>query len=149
MFLKAGARQMNGYTLANQSSNVLKRVAEPVTPEENVTEIILAMCRIMKAGGGIGLAANQIGVLKRIICLDCAGLKVTVINPVLTNHSGSIRFTEGCLSYPDKFKIVRRSKRVTLQGLDEEFKPVRYVLSGLQAACAQHEVDHLNGRTIG
>lgn len=115
----------------------------------DVNEIINGMWEAMYKNKGIGLAANQIGELKRIIVMDVQGLKLEVINPILIPRKGGMRkVEEGCLSFPNKKVMMRRYKRVVLCGFDKNWKPIKRKLSGLSAVCAQHEVDHLNGITI-
>lgn len=127
----------------------LSQIAEPVPEGEDVSALIDEMWAVMRAGRGIGLAANQVGVLKRVIVLGVNGLNQEFINPVITlRHGGQTNSKEGCLSFPGRRALMVRSRRVTLHGFTRDWKPIRRELRDLAAYCAQHEVDHLNGKTI-
>lgn len=109
------------------------------------------MAETMYAAPGLGLAANQVGVLHRLIVFDVAhrdggprDLKV-IINPCITQAEGELTHEEGCLSVADFSAEVRRHARVTVKGLDREGKPVKITGEGLLAVVLQHEVDHLDG----
>jgi peptide deformylase len=109
------------------------------------------MAQTMYAAPGLGLAANQVGVLKRVMVFDLShrdggprDLQV-VINPCITAGEGEIVREEGCLSVADFAAEVRRHARVTVTGLDRAGNPVQITGEGLLAVVLQHEVDHLNG----
>lgn len=135
------------------------QLPEPVLrqPAEEITEIngelqrlINDMAETMYAAPGIGLAANQVGVLKRLIILDVAhrdgakDLKV-ILNPCIKAGEGEVVREEGCLSVADFSAEVRRHARVTISGVDREGKPIEISGEGLLAVVLQHEIDHLNG----
>jgi peptide deformylase len=101
--------------------------------------------------GGIGMAAPQVGHLERIVLLDVsrkqkAHGRMILINPVITEQSGSIIFREGCMSLPDFTANVRRSERVKVQAFNEKGNPFEIQCEGLEAVCIQHEIDHLEGK---
>jgi len=128
----------------------LSAVAEEVAEGEDVSFVIGEMLRIMRELGGIGLAANQIGELKRIIVIRVGSFKQTIINPVLTlGKGGKSTAKEECLSYPSLSILKVRNKKLIVRGFDENWKPVKFKLKALAARCVQHEVDHLDGITIG
>jgi len=109
------------------------------------------MAETMYAAPGLGLAANQVGALRRLIVFDVAhrsgaarDLKV-LINPCITHAEGELTHEEGCLSVADFSAEVRRHARVSVKGLDREGKPVTITGEGLLAVVLQHEVDHLDG----
>ena len=111
------------------------------------------MWRTMYAAPGIGLAAPQIGDPRRIFVMDCtpryeSARRFVCINPELLDLHGSIDSSEGCLSFPKLSVVVQRATSITLraQDLDGVWFEVR--LSGLEAICAQHEYDHLEGRSF-
>lgn len=117
---------------------------------EDVTAIACQMSDLMVASGGIGLAANQVGVTKRIIVLKTPKFKGVIVNPRVTRHTlGKIKSREGCLSYPGKQVDMMRHNKITVEGFDENWKPVKANVNGLSAFCIQHEIDHLDGITIG
>lgn len=116
--------------------------------------LIEDMGETMYAAPGLGLAANQVGALHRLIVFDVAyrdggarDLQV-LINPCITEAAGELTFEEACLSVEDFKAEVRRHARVTVKGLDREGKPVTVTGKGLLAVVLQHEVDHLDGVLI-
>lgn len=108
------------------------------------------MLETMDKAGGVGLAANQVGILKRIFVYDCShtqsGLRGAIVNPVWT-PVGEQQQTgpEGCLSIPGISAETTRFNQVFVSGQDIEGRPVSMVASGLMARCIQHETDHLDG----
>jgi len=127
----------------------LRTVAEPVV-EVNaaIRSLIREMTGIMYAAGGIGLAATQIDVHKRIVVADISTTRDqlhVLINPVIVDHGGSAALGEGCLSIPDVYARIRRAAWVTLRGLDGHGRRRLLSCDGVLAMCLQHELDHLNG----
>lgn len=135
--------------------------AEVETVDEATRELVADMFETMDAVSGIGLAAPQIGVSRRIFTYDVAGDRAAVINPELTllgessftarepeqgPAAGENLLREGCLSVADIYGPVVRSQQVLLTGLAPDGTAIRLEASGLLAACFQHEVDHLDGR---
>ena len=108
------------------------------------------MLETMDKAGGVGLAANQVGILQRIFVYDCShtqsGLRGAIVNPVWT-PVGEQQQTgpEGCLSIPGISTETTRFNQVFVSGQDIEGRPVSMVASGLMARCIQHETDHLDG----
>jgi len=130
---------------------VLRGVAEPVTDiDEEVRGLIDCMAETMYAAPGIGLAANQIGSLKRIVVYDLTSrdkgpdLRV-LVNPEIVLAEGDTTYEESCLSVVDYAAEVARSANVKVRGVDRDGKPVDVEAEGLLAICLQHEIDHLNG----
>jgi len=128
---------------------VLKKKALPV---KAVTELerrlIEDMIETMKTSDGVGLAANQVGVSKRIIVFNpsCEEWRAdTLINPVILKKRGSEKKEEGCLSLPGINGLVRRSTYLMVEGMDIRGKPVCFEARGLLARVFQHEIDHLDG----
>jgi peptide deformylase len=108
------------------------------------------MLDTMKANQGIGLAANQVGIMKSIIVAnlqDEVGNRV-FINPIVTSATGAISSREGCLSFPDQYEYIPRSEAVSVTYQDIEGQPKLIEATGLLAAVLQHEIDHLEGKTI-
>ncbi|MBL0388825.1 peptide deformylase [Tumebacillus sp. ITR2] len=127
---------------------VLRQVAKPV-PEvtSNIQKLLNDMADTMYENIGIGLAANQIGILKRCIVADVgeeSGL-IKLVNPEVVHAEGEQLGPEGCLSIPGATGDVLRAARVTVKGLNEEGKEVEIKAEGLLARCLLHEIDHLNG----
>jgi peptide deformylase len=130
---------------------VLRQQAREITEiNGELQRLIDDMAETMYAAPGIGLAANQVGVLKKLIVLDVAhregakDLKV-ILNPCIKAGEGEVVREEGCLSVADFAAEVRRHARVTVSGVDREGKPLEISGEGLLAVVLQHEIDHLNG----
>ena len=131
----------------------LHRVAKEVTSfHGDLQRIVREMIETMASlGHCIGIAANQVGVEQRIFVMDTSrrnkssqGL-VVLINPFVQTHGGSTYSKEGCLSLPPYLGRVGRSENVTLSGFTESGEKKTWSFTGLDAICAQHELDHLNG----
>ena len=115
----------------------------------SVTLLIVDMWRLMYQHRGIGLAANQVGELQRVIVVHADSFKQAIINPIITKfYGGQTTSKEGCLSFPRLTVPMVRSRKIIVEGFDENWKPIKCKLKGLAAYCVQHEVDHLNGITI-
>ena len=131
---------------------LLRKVSEPVTSvNTEVKNLMDDMLETMYAAPGIGLAAVQVGVLKRIIVIDLSkdGQKkdpLFIVNPQITFKSDElISYEEGCLSIPNHFAEVKRPSSCKVKFLDYNGKKREINADGLLATCVQHEVDHLNG----
>jgi len=129
---------------------VLRKPAEPVAVvDDEVRRLIDDMIETMYDADGVGLAAPQIGISRRIIVVDVNDEAVPafgLVNPVIVERSSETeRGEEGCLSIPGLKEIVERSARVVVEGLDRDGNPRRIEASGLLARALQHEVDHLDG----
>lgn len=129
---------------------VLRQQAEPVAAvDDEVRQLIDEMLATMYDADGVGLAAPQIGLARRIIVVDVHEGDVPafgLINPVIVERSDDAeRGEEGCLSIPGLKEIVERSARVVVEGLDRDGNPRRIEATGLLARALQHEVDHLDG----
>jgi len=126
---------------------ILRRKAaqvREVTPE--IRRVIDDMIETMYHQAGIGLAAPQVGVPYCLLVMDDGkGGSRALINPVITNRSGSVVDEEGCLSLPGIFADVERAKSVTVQAMDEDGRPFALDATGMQARVIQHEMDHLEG----
>lgn len=131
----------------------LKRTAEPVTTvDAGVAALMDDMLETMYAAPGIGLAAPQVGVLKRVIVVDVARegeppQPLRMANPEVVWSSEEINVhEEGCLSLPDMYEDVTRPARVRVRYLDRDNREQEIEADGLLATCVQHEIDHLNGK---
>jgi peptide deformylase len=128
----------------------LRRRAEPVAQVDAQTRTVVDdMVDTMYQAPGIGLAAPQIDVLKRIIVIDTSETKDDLhvfINPEIVSRDGEQTLEEGCLSVPGIYDNVTRAQRITVRALDREGQPFEVEASGLLATCVQHEIDHLEGR---
>jgi len=128
---------------------VLRKKAQPVKVVDSlVGQLMEDMLETMRANNGIGLAAPQVGISKRIIVADIGEEDgpVKMINPRIVEREGTIVALEGCLSIPNVYGDVERSEKVVVKGLDEKGRPVTFEAEGLMARVFQHEIDHLDGR---
>ena len=138
----------------------LKTKAEPVASvDAPVKKLIEDMIETMYKAKGIGLAATQVGVGKRIVILDVPlrnedgsraerkqGKYLTIlVNPEITEASGSMTYEEGCLSIPGIHADVKRASAITVSALDRDGNSIRFQADDLLAIAIQHEVDHLDG----
>ena len=138
---------MTELNLNNHSA--LYEIAEQVPENEDVSVLIQTMQQILAKTKGIGLAAPQIGVSKRVIIINTPGIHQIIINPVITRRRlGKTTSIEGCLSYPGLTKKMKRDKQIIVEGFNSIWEPVKFKLRGLESYCVQHEIDHLNGITI-
>ena len=135
-----------------------KRLREPGQEVEQFDEALDAliddMAETMYAAPGVGLAAPQIGVSKRLFIIDVAtdedepsDLRV-FINPEIVAAEGDTTFNEGCLSFPGVREDIDRAERVTVRALDKDGKPFELEADGLLAIAIQHENDHLDGKLM-
>jgi peptide deformylase len=130
----------------------LKRIAAPVTVfDAALKKLTEDMAATMYEAPGIGLAATQVDVHKRVIVIDVSSdksdLKV-IINPEIVAASGEIVGEEGCLSVPEYYDNVRRAANVTLTAQDATGASYTLEADGLLAVCIQHEMDHLQGKVF-
>jgi peptide deformylase len=117
---------------------------------DDIRKLASDMAETMYDAPGIGLAASQVGVLKRIVVCDVSTEEEPsqlyhLINPEIVKAEGETYGEEGCLSVPGSFEEVKRAARVTVNYLDLDGKPQSLETGGLLAVCLQHEIDHLNG----
>jgi len=131
---------------------VLKQVSEPVAGVDDALRVLMDdMLETMYAAPGIGLAAVQIGVPKRVIVMDLAREEEEpqpryFVNPQITQRSEeTFSYEEGCLSVPEVYDEVERAAKVTISYLDYDGKKIEEEAEGLFAVCIQHEMDHLEG----
>lgn len=134
------------YKIVEIGDEVLRDKAKPVkeiTP--NIIKLLDNMVDTMYDASGVGLAAPQIGVLKRVIVVDIGEGLVELINPRLLESSGNVVDTEGCLSVPGMVGEVTRAENIVITGLNRSGKEVTFRAKGLMARAFQHELDHLEG----
>ena len=120
--------------------------------DDSIISTLNQMLECMYQNNGIGLAAPQVGILKRLIVIDCSDSKDTnkplkLINPEIVKLSKDIsEFEEGCLSLPSQYAKVTRPSEITLKYKNTEGFLCETEFSGLEATCIQHEIDHLDGK---
>jgi peptide deformylase len=122
-----------------------QRSAEVRLVDDEVRRLIDDMFETMDAARGVGLAANQVGVARRVAVIDAEGQRFAMVDPVIVSAEGRSVAEEGCLSIPELYGDVSRPERVTLEALDREGRPFRLEVEGLVARAVQHEIDHLDG----
>ncbi|MCY0895867.1 MAG: peptide deformylase [Alicyclobacillaceae bacterium] len=128
---------------------VLRQIAKPVPQMTNALRKLLDdMAETMYAADGIGLAANQVGIAKRLVVVDIGeggpGL-MELVNPEIFERQGSQVSSEGCLSLPGLRGDVERAKFIRVRAYDRYLQPFEFEAVDLLARCVQHEVDHLDG----
>lgn len=130
----------------------LHRIAEPVGQVTDDIKVLVAdLAETMYAAPGIGLAATQVDVHKRVIVIDISDARdelLVLIDPEIVAQSGATECEEGCLSVPGVYETVQRAERVTVRALDRDGRAFELEAEGLLAVCIQHEVDHLQGRVF-
>jgi len=117
---------------------------EEITPE--ILNLIKDMAETMYIDSGVGLAAPQVGISKRIILVDGEeGGLIVLINPMIIKCEGEVVAEEGCLSVPGIYSQIKRSLKVTVKALNENGDSIEITKEGLTARALQHEIDHLDG----
>ena len=126
---------------------VLQKECKPVKEvTERIHELIKDMLETMYEADGVGLAAPQVGILKRIVTIDVGEGPIVLINPEILETSGSQTGNEGCLSVPGKFGIVTRPDYAKVKAVNEDMEEFVLEGTGLLARAICHECDHLDGR---
>lgn len=137
-------------TIYTYPAPVLHQQAKEVSVfDEGLRTFLDDMAQTMYHNQGIGLAANQVGVLKRVIVVDVspdASARMDLVNPVILERSGSFSYEEGCLSVPEYRDTVSRSRRIVVQAQDVYGTFFQFGAEELLAVCIQHEIDHLDGK---
>ncbi len=145
---------MTIYEILKYPDPLLKTKAQKVEEvDDGVRTLIDDMFETMYAGKGIGLAATQIGVDKRVLVLDLPGdpeegieeYKMALINPEITLSEGDFKFEEGCLSVPGINAYVKRAFHIKLTALDPDGRPIEIDAEDVLSVVLQHEIDHLDG----
>lgn len=128
----------------------LRTKAQPVEQvDESLRKLIEDMFETMYAAPGIGLAATQVNVHKRVLVIDISeqrNERLALINPQIVGHSGMEETEEGCLSVPGIYEKVKRAEKIRVRALDRDGKQIELDADGLLAVCVQHEMDHLEGK---
>jgi peptide deformylase len=122
-----------------------QRSAEVVDFDDALRAFVADLFETMDAAKGVGLAANQVGVARRVAVVDAEGKRFAMVNPRLVQVEGRGTAEEGCLSIPDVYSDVQRPTAVVLEAQDEHGQPFRLEATGLVARAIQHEIDHLDG----
>lgn len=124
-----------------------KKSREVTVIDERIIRLVSDLKETMADARGQGIAAPQVGILRRVVIVDLEGYGVVeLINPVIVKKSGHQEEIEGCLSYPGEYGITKRPMKVTVRALNVDGKRVEYTAEGLGARAICHEVDHLEGK---
>jgi peptide deformylase len=132
--------------IVTEKDEILYKQCRPVVKfDEKLWQLLDDMADTMYKADGVGLAGPQVGVLRQVVVIDVGEGKLEVINPTISNTSGAIRETEGCLSVPGRYGYVTRPEKCTLTAQDRYGNTYVKELSGMFCRCACHETDHLKG----
>lgn len=132
--------------IIKEGDEVLRKISKEVDIVNNKIQVLIKdMAETMYKANGVGLAAPQIGVLKRIIVIDIGDGLIEMINPVIVKSEGEQVEIEGCLSIPGVYGEVKRPLKVTVEGLNAKGEKVIMDAEGFLAVAFCHEIDHLNG----
>ncbi len=138
------------YTILSFPDPRLREIAQPVTEfNDDIQTVIDDMFETMYHAEGVGLAATQIGIAKRIAVIDVSDVeneRLVLINPEIIDRDDDTMMTEGCLSVPGFRDSVPRANKCTLKALDRHGVEYTKTATGLLAEAIQHELDHLNGK---
>lgn len=112
---------------------------------EKIQKIAFDMIETLEATNGLGLAGNQVGILKKIIIVQIENKPSIIINPKIIGQEGEEEASEGCLSFPGLFVPIKRAFNITFKGFNINGDEIKGEVSGLEGRIIQHEIDHLDG----
>jgi len=140
---------MISLTIKLYGDQVLRRKSQEVKEiNEEIGKLIDNMARLMHRNKGLGLAAPQVGILKRVIVADVGDGLTSLVNPRIVWRQGRHIMSEGCLSIPGISLEIKRSQEVIVEGLNRDGEKIQLGAVGLLARVLQHEIDHLDGILI-
>jgi len=140
---------MEKYGIKTYGSAVLRKKAGRVKEvDEGIRKLAAVMEKVMVEAKGLGLAAPQIGVEKRVIVFDGGKGNLCLVNPKVMWKKGRLVLNEGCLSFPGIGLEIKRAKEIGVKAVDLGGREVRFVACGVRACIIQHEIDHLDGILI-
>jgi peptide deformylase len=122
-----------------------KKSKEVDVVDKKITRLLKDMAETMYKNDGVGLAAPQVGILKRVIVIDAGEGLIELVNPVITEKSGEQQEVEGCLSIPGVFGEVKRPVKTTVKALNGKGEEITVKGEKLLSVALNHEIDHLNG----
>ena len=132
--------------IITSENEILRKVSKPVKVfDENWIDLIEDMNETLKKSGGVGLAAPQVAVLKRVVVIDLNGTHLELVNPEIVKTEGTQCEAEGCLSIPGHYQKVKRPMTVTVKAYDRYGNKLVITGEGFLARCFCHELDHLDG----
>lgn len=137
--------------IREEGDEILKKKSREVEQiDDRIRELLDDMVETMHKYNGVGLAAVQVGILKRVIVIDLYDEKgpIKLINPVIIKEKGEQEVEEGCLSFPNKYAKMIRPAEVVVEALNENGEKIKIKAKDLLAQALSHEIDHLNGITF-
>lgn len=141
---------MSKLTVLKYPDERLRKIAEPIAGVDDALRgTIDDMFETMYESQGVGLAATQVDVHRRLFVADCSedqNEPLVFINPEITKAEGHFTNDEGCLSFPNVYAKVERAEHITVKAIDRNGEEFSLDAEGLLAICIQHEIDHLNGK---
>ena len=134
-------------------STLTRRAEEVEKVDGNIRKLISDMVDTMYVNGGVGLAAPQVGVSKRVVIVDIrlydpSSSLISIVNPEVVAERGEVLHEEGCLSVPECVEGIKRKTWIKVRGLNEKGREIEVEGEGMLAIALQHEIDHLNGKVI-
>ena len=137
--------------IREEGDEILKKKSREVEQiDDRIRQLLDDMVETMHKYNGVGLAAVQVGILKRVIVIDLYDEKgpIKLINPVIIKEKGEQEVEEGCLSFPNKYAKMIRPAEVIVEALNENGEKIKIKAKDLLAQALSHEIDHLNGITF-
>lgn len=137
--------------IREEGDEILKKKSREVEEiDDRIKQLLDDMVETMHKYNGVGLAAVQVGILKRVIVIDLYDEKgpIKLINPVIIKEKGEQEVEEGCLSFPNKYAKMIRPAEVVVEALNENGEKIKIKAKDLLAQALSHEIDHLNGITF-
>lgn len=137
--------------IREEGDEILKKKSREVEQiDDRIRQLLDDMVETMHKYNGVGLAAVQVGILKRVIVIDLYDEKgpIKLINPVIIKEKGEQEVEEGCLSFPNKYAKMIRPAEVVVEALNENGEKIKIKAKDLLAQALSHEIDHLNGITF-
>ena len=132
--------------IVKEGDDTLRKISRPVKQiDKRILELLDDMRQTMYANDGVGLAAPQVGILRRVVVIDVGDELYELINPEIVSTEGDVVDVEGCLSVPGRRGKVARPETVTVRALDRKGELREYTGTGLLARAFCHEIDHLDG----
>ena len=128
-----------------------KKAAPVAEVNDSIRKLIADMAETMYEAPGVGLAATQVDVHRRVVVIDVSEDKtglLALVNPEILERSGEQECEEGCLSVPGIYEKVIRAEKIRFRALDRDGQPFEMEAEGLLAVCVQHEIDHLDGKVF-
>lgn len=132
--------------IIHEDDERLFKVSRPVEVfDEKLHCLLDDMAETMAKAEGVGLAAVQVGILRRVVVIDCGDGRIELVNPRIVGQSGHQEGPEGCLSFPGEYYLVTRPNSVIVEAQDRYGRPFKIKGEGLKARAFCHEIDHLDG----